>query len=258
MRHWQGFFLSLVTAVLWGVLPVFLKICLQATDSSTITWYRFTFAALFVFALLVYKRGLPNLTKIPAKHLWLLLFATVALVVNYVANVKGLEYIAPETSQVLMQLAPMLLMLGGIVLFKERFNRIELLGAVFLLFGLLMFFNEKIALLFGDANNFSIGIWIIILAAVSWAGYALTQKVLLRSLTAKQLTLLIYVLGAAFLLPFTQLSDLLTMNQLQVFALLFCCLNTVVAYGAFAPPADPFAVLLKFDAYWYSLNYNDK
>ena len=165
--------------------------------------------------------------------MWLLLFATVALVVNYVANVKGLEYIEPETAQILMQLAPMLLMLGGIVLFKERFNRIEMAGAAGLILGLLMFFNDKLLLLVGAASNFSIGVWVIVLAAVTWAGYALTQKVLLRSLTAKQLTLLIYALGAALLLPFTQLADLFEMNQFQLFALLFCCLNTVFAYGAF-------------------------
>ena len=233
MRQWRGFSLSLITAVLWGVLPVFLKICLQVMDSSTITWYRFLFAAIFVFVVLAVSRGLPNLKKVPVPYYWLLLVAGAALVVNYVANVEGLAYINPETVQILMQLAPFLLMLGGIVFFKERFNFVEGLGAVALITGLLLFFNQKLHLLAHTLNSFSIGVFLIMLAAVTWAGYALAQKVLLRTFTAKQLTLLIYGLGVVMLLPFANLDDLFALNTLQAWSLLFCCFNTVIAYGAF-------------------------
>ncbi len=41
-RNWKlGFGLSLITAVLWGILPIALKVALTELDAWTITWYRF-------------------------------------------------------------------------------------------------------------------------------------------------------------------------------------------------------------------------
>jgi drug/metabolite transporter (DMT)-like permease len=233
IRHWYGFGLSLTTAVLWGILPIFLKICLEAMDAVTITLYRFLVAGLFVFVVLLRKKSVPRLKSFSLNKSLLLIFATLCLVLNYVANVKGLEYLSPETSQVVMQVAPFLLMLGGVLLFGERLKKIEITGALLIFCGLMLFFNDRLKDLFLSMDQFTLGVIIVIFAATCWAAYALMQKPLLRVLTAKQLTLLIYVLGAAMLLPFANLTQLLNMSNLQLLALLFCCLNTIVAYGAF-------------------------
>jgi len=46
--RWRlGLFLSLTTAILWGVLPIALKGLLQYMDVNTITWFRFLIAATF-------------------------------------------------------------------------------------------------------------------------------------------------------------------------------------------------------------------
>tara|TARA_R110000868_G_scaffold14805_14_gene68586 strand:- start:6742 stop:7665 length:924 start_codon:yes stop_codon:yes gene_type:complete len=233
IRHWYGFSLSLTTAVLWGILPIFIKICLEVMDAATITLYRFVVAGLFVLFVLIRKKSVPRLKSLGVKKGLLLVVATLFLVINYVANVKGLEYLAPETTQVVMQVAPFLLMLGGIVFFGERLKKIEIMGAVLIFSGLMLFFNDRLADLFLSLNHFTIGVLIVIFAATTWAAYALMQKPLLRILTAKQLTLLIYLLGALMLLPFANLNQLMLMNTLQLAALLFCCINTIVAYGAF-------------------------
>lgn len=233
IRHWYGFGLSLTTAVLWGILPIFLKICLEAMDAVTITLYRFVVAGLFVLLVLMRKKSVPRLRSFGLSKGILLVVATLCLVLNYVANVKGLEYLSPETSQVVMQVAPFLLMLGGILFFGERLKKIEMAGAVLIFSGLILFFNHRLKDLFLSLDNFTLGVVIVIFAATCWAAYALMQKPLLRVLTAKQLTFLIYTLGALMLLPFASLEQLFAMNSVQLFALLFCCLNTVVAYGAF-------------------------
>ena len=233
IRHWYGFGLSLTTAVLWGILPIFIKICLEVMDAPTITLYRFVVAGVFVFFVLMRKKSIPRLKSLGNAKTGLLFIASLFLVINYVANVKGLEYLPPETTQVVMQVAPFLLMLGGVVFFGERLKKIEILGAILIFSGLMLFFNDRLADLFLSLNHFTIGVLIVIFAATTWAAYALMQKPLLRILTAKQLTLLIYIIGAMLLLPFAHLSQLMLMNTLQFAALLFCCVNTIVAYGAF-------------------------
>ncbi|MDF2178771.1 DMT family transporter [Aliiglaciecola sp. CAU 1673] len=233
VRHWYGFGLSLLTAVLWGMLPVFLKLCLEVMDAITITWYRFTLAALFVGWLLHRTKALPPLRAISRSNNMLIAMAAIGLIANYVLYLQGLHYLNPETAQVLIQLAPFLLMVGGIIIYKERFNRYETFGALVLLAGLLLFFNDRLALLFSSLGQYTLGVLMVIVAAITWAAYALSQKHLLKALTAKQLTLLLYCAGCIVLLPFSNLNTVLNMNTLQLAALIFCCANTVVAYGAF-------------------------
>ena len=232
-KHWYGFFLSLTTAVLWGILPVFLMLSLEVMDAVTITLYRFLVAGIFVFLLLLKRNSLPRFSALGRnKSIWLLV-ASFFLVINYVANVKGLEYLNPETAQIVMQTAPFMLMIGGVVFYKERLNRLEIFGAVMLFSGLILFFNTRLADLFLSLSQFTTGVFIIFFAAIAWAAYALMQKPLLKILTAKQVTLLIYIIGFCVLLPFSNVSQLMNMQLIHVLALLFCCANTIVAYGAF-------------------------
>jgi drug/metabolite transporter (DMT)-like permease len=232
-KHWLGFGLSLTTAFLWGILPIFIKLCLQTMDAMTITWYRFVVAGLFVFLVLWRKNALPKVYSLALRHKIWVSVASILLVLNYVSNVIGLSYLSPETTQVIMQVAPFLLMLGGVVFFGERLKLIEIMGTVLILLGLALFFSDKLERLFASLNHYSLGVIIIIFSATAWAGYALIQKPLLKVLSARQLTLCIYVIGALVLLPFTHLAQLNVLSVVQLVALLFCCINTIVAYGAF-------------------------
>lgn len=232
-RPWLGFGLAFCTALLWGVLPIFIKLALVVADSATITSYRFLVAAAFVGLMLMFTRSRPAKSPLGNKRWALVIVTSVLLVLNYVANVEALLFINPEFVQVLMQLAPFLLMVGGVVFFKERFSRLQMLGACALLIGLVLFFNQSIARGVDITEGELIGIAITVFAAICWAVYALLQKPLLRHLNAGQLTFWIYILGGVMLLPFASMSVITQMNALQLGALLFCCANTLLAYGAF-------------------------
>ena len=56
---------------------------------------------------------------------------------------------------------------------------------------------------------------------------------MLRQYSAKQLTLFIYAGGALILIPAANMEQLFSLNTLQLWSLVFCCLNTVFACGAF-------------------------
>jgi drug/metabolite transporter (DMT)-like permease len=50
--RWRlGLSLAVVTALLWGTLPLALKVALQQIDGITITWCRFTVSAIVLLAL---------------------------------------------------------------------------------------------------------------------------------------------------------------------------------------------------------------
>jgi drug/metabolite transporter (DMT)-like permease len=232
-RHWYGFSLSLLTALMWGVLPVVLELLLDVLDVVTITWARFVFSALFVFLLLARKGKLPPVRSFAASIKGLVTIAVLALLGNFLLYLVGLDMLNPETTQVMIQLAPFILMFGSVLFYGERLGMLEWGGACVLITGLLLFFNTRLQILVSGFSTYSAGVLVMVLASVSWSIYGLLQKRLLRSMNSLQLTLLIYSGGAIALLFFISPLALASLDTVQIFALLFCCLNMVLGYGAF-------------------------
>jgi len=201
--RWQfGLFLSLVTATLWGVLPIALKGLLKYMDVNTITWFRFAFAALFLGAYLLINKRLPSLLKLRSKHVLLLAVITVfCLLINYILYMMGLALSSPESAQVMIQLAPMLLLLGGVFFFKESFNHKQKLGVIIFVFGLVLFFNHRIDDLMSFQGDFGFGIFLVFLAAIFWAAYALAQKQLLKHYASEEIMLIVYIAGTLVFMP---------------------------------------------------------
>lgn len=126
------------------------------------------------------------------------------------------------------------MMLGGIFIFRERLLLWQKIGAATLVLGLLLFFNDRLILLLTQMSHDSMGVLLVIIAAVTWAAYALAQKQLLMHFNSQQIMWFIYVAGALCFMPFIELAPVAELSMLQWGLLLFCCLNTIVAYGAFA------------------------
>lgn len=233
-RSLFGFMLALTTAVLWGMLPIALKVVLADLTANSITWVRFVVAALFVTVVLVKKQQLPAWRGHTTKTNVLLLVAIAGLLSNYILYLMGLHLLTAETAQVVIQLAPFLMMLGGVWLFKEQLLLWQKLGAVLLVVGLLLFFNERFLTLIQHASSDSVGVLLVIVAAVTWAAYALAQKQLLVVFNSQQIMWFIYLCGALCFLPLIDLQPLPQLSTLQWGMLGFCCVNTIIAYGAFA------------------------
>ncbi len=233
-RSVYGFMLALVTAVLWGMLPIALKHLLVDLTANTITWIRFLVAALFVSAVLWQQKAVPSVRGLSRKATILLSIAIAGLLSNYILYLMGLHLLTAETAQVVIQLAPFLMMMGGIFIFREQLLLWQKIGATLLVIGLLLFFNERLVLLLTQFGQDSIGVLLVIVAAVTWACYALAQKQLLMTFNSQQIMWFIYLAGALCFLPVADLSPVLSLSGLQWGLLAFCCLNTIVAYGAFA------------------------
>lgn len=229
-----GFGLALLTAVLWGLLPIALKWLLSSMSAATITWIRFLAAALLVGAVLLVRKQIPSLRGLSTKKRWLVVIAVAGLLLNYILYLNGLFLLTAETAQVVIQLAPFLMMLGAVYLFKERLLLWQKVGAWLLVFGLLLFFNDRLALLLTQFGSEAFGVLLVIVAAVAWACYALAQKQLLMSFNSQQIMWLIYMAGALCFLPAVELAPVLELSAWQWGIVVFCCLNTIVAYGAFA------------------------
>jgi drug/metabolite transporter (DMT)-like permease len=233
-NNWKlGLGFSLLTVLMWGGLPLSLKVILGEMDSITVTWYRFSASALI--ALIWYGRSsVQGVRRLLSRPLWpLTLFAVCGLLTNYILYLLGLDRTTPEAAQILIQLAPLLLLLGSVLLFKEPFSTPQWLGVIGFTLGLLMFFHHRLRTLASIDERYLLGMLIMVLSAVTWAGYGLAQKKLLKQVRANDLLLLIYIAGSLCFLPGAEPGQILQLDGFALWMLAFASLNTIVAYGSF-------------------------
>ena len=234
--RWQlGLTLSLTTVFLWGLLPIALKGVLLQMDAVTVTWYRFAVAAIFVFFYMALRKRIPDFRAIKGLIGILMLIAILGLCANYVFYLFGVDKITPSSAQVMIQTAPMFMLLGGLVVFKESFNKWQWLGFSSFVVGLILFFNMRFTEILSNLDGaFTVGLFWMLLAAITWAAYALAQKQLLNTFTSNQIMFIIYITSTIILVPWSEPSQVVSLNAIGWALLTFCCLNTIVAYGAFA------------------------
>jgi drug/metabolite transporter (DMT)-like permease len=233
--RWRlGLALSLLTVLLWGVLPIALKVTLQVLDVYTVTWFRFVTAFGILAIYLAGRQKLPKLQQLRSASLGLLAIAIVCLGLNYLFFLQGLALTSANNAEVLIQLAPVMFGLGAIAVFKERYTLRQWAGMAVLTLGLFLFFQEQLRTLITATSSYLVGSSLLVLAAVTWAIYALAQKQLLQRLSSPKIMLIIYGGCALIFSPFATPQKILLLNPLHLGMLLFCGLNTLVAYGAFA------------------------
>lgn len=232
-ENWKkGLLLSLITVLFWSTLPVALKISMSATDAMTLTWFRFLVAAIFTLLLLFSRNKYQEFKGLQVSE-WLWLgIAALMLIGNYVLFLIGLELTSPANAQVFIQMAPLLMTLGGVLIFKESFSKMQLLGVVSIIIGLVLFFNDQIKQIL--TSDYSIGIWVMFAAALTWAIYALIQKKLAGVLSSQSILGFIYVFATITMFYWADFSGFEQINQSQWIAIGYACINTVIAYGAFA------------------------
>ncbi|MFC3815435.1 DMT family transporter [Lysobacter sp. GCM10012299] len=232
--QWRlGLLLTLVTALCWATLPIALKLVLEVLDPITLTWFRFLVAALVTGAWLGWRGKLGGYGQLGRRGSLMLALAALMLVGNYVFYLLGVQHTTPANAQLLIQLAPLLMALGGVWVFGEHFRAAQWLGLALLVAGMGLFFADQLAAS-ARAPGYVLGSALVVVGAIVWAVYALLQKQLLMRLGSMQVLLFIYAFASVALLPFAHPAALLKLDAVHWAMLMYCAFNTIGAYGAFA------------------------
>jgi drug/metabolite transporter (DMT)-like permease len=203
-------------------------------SALTITWYRFVVAGVVLVFPVLRSRGLSPVAGAGRSVVRLLVVATACLVANYVLYVLSLKFVSPSAAQVLIQLAPMCLLLGSLLVFRERLVAVQRVGLGVLLAGLLLFFHKDIPALGAGGSPLLPGLALLLGAAVTWGIYALAQKQLLSTLSSSSIMMVIYLASAVALLPFARPAQITALDVPGLGLLVFLALNTLAAYGCFS------------------------
>ena len=227
----RGILLSLVTALLWGVLPIFLKITLQGFHAGTISWFRFVFAFLLLAGILQWKEHKP--LDILRKPPWMGIVGGACLSANYYWVTVAVDLSGPSNMAVLIQTASIFLVLVGVFVFHEHLTLRQVLGMFVAGVGLFLFFHDQQSRILETGDYFYAN-FLIVLAALVWVGYMVSQKFLSRQYGAQSLNLLVYAVATITLIGGVEWADFTRAGLTAWLSLIFCGFNTLLAYGTLA------------------------
>ena len=219
-----------ITLSLWGVLPILLKLGLNYYSAGTIAWFRFFFSFLILFLFLSVRRSDFGILRRPPI---IGVMGGAALAANYFGVTQGIHLSGPSNAAVIIQIAPVLLVVAGVLLFRETIGSRQLAGMVLATVGFYLFYLDRV----GNAQNnihYSMANGWVIFAAVVWTLYMICQKRLSVKYSAQTLNLLVYAVATAMLVPLVDWSELLKDNFVGWLLLISLGLNTLLAYGALA------------------------
>lgn len=163
-----GLVLASVGAIAFSGKAIIVKLAYRhGVDAVTLIMYRMLFA-LPIFAVMAWwaSRGKPPLTR----RDW---FGVMGLGITgyYLASFldfAGLSYISASLERLILYLNPTLVMLLGLVLYKRKIKRMQMLGMVISYAGVMLVFGHEINLQGADA---ALGALLVFLSAVSYAVY---------------------------------------------------------------------------------------
>ena len=230
-HYLRGILFSIATALLWGVLPIFLKIALQGFHAGTISWFRFLFAFLILIVILQWKAHAP--LDILRKPPWMGILGGACLSANYYWVTVGVDLSGPSNMAVLIQTASVFLVLAGVFVFHERLALRQVLGMIIAGSGLFLFFHDQQSRI-EATGDYYFADFLIVLAGLVWVGYMVSQKFLSRQYGAQSLNLLVYAVSTFTLIGGVEWADFTSAGLTAWLSLIFCGFNTLLAYAALA------------------------
>jgi len=228
----KGILYAVSAALIWGFLAISLKVSLDYVPPMTIVWIRFTVAFIALWTILFIKNR--SALKVVSKPPVYGIIAAIALAGNYAGYIKGLELTSPSNAQIIIQLAPLLLIVVGLIVYKEKINLLQGLGFIVAITGFGLFYRDQLEQLLGSPDSYNLGITWVIGAALAWVVFASLQKGLVQRYHAQGLNLLIYLVPSILMIPLVDFEVLSSLSLPLWGLMIFLGINTLLAYGAIA------------------------
>lgn len=219
-----------ITALLWGVLPILMKIALEEFSAGSIVWFRFTFAFPVLFLFLKIQRKQPESILLAPPGLAIV--AGIFLAANYYYFLMGVQTSSPANAGILIQTAPVLLVILGVVLFKERFDRKQGIGLAIAVVGFILFFRDQSGQ--WDGEVYTKATLYIEVAGLLWVAYMVFQKKLVATYEAQHLNLVVFGTAALVLIPTVTWTEFNNPHPGSWLLMIVLGVNTLLAYGCLA------------------------
>lgn len=166
-KNTAGVILVAISGISFGLLPVFAKIAYASgTSTFTLLFLRFLTAALFMFAMMFFKK-----IKIPPKKeiITYMMLGAFGYVGESLCYFMALKYASTGVAALLLYTHPAIVMAGSVVFFKEKITPQKLISLILALVG-------AFAIIGAEFDVSLRGIILALMAALFYSAYILISS----------------------------------------------------------------------------------
>ena len=166
-KNTAGVILVAISGISFGLLPVFAKIAYASgTSTFTLLFLRFLTAALFMFAMMFFKK-----IKIPPKKeiITYMMLGAFGYVGESLCYFMALKYASTGVAALLLYTHPAIVMIGSFVFFKEKITPQKLISLILALVG-------AFAIIGAEFDASLRGIILALMAALFYSAYILISS----------------------------------------------------------------------------------
>lgn len=189
----KGILYVLISAVIFGSMPLMANIVYEGNGNSiSLTLYRFLLSTPILYYLIRKEHEDIKLSKVEFYKICLVgIFGYCATALLLYTSYN---YISTGTATTLHFIYPVLVIIGGIIFFKEKPNLIKIISVIFCILGIFMFYN-------GEKEINILGMAIAFLSGITYTFYILyLEKSQLKYLGTYKLTFYLCIVSSAVLL----------------------------------------------------------
>ena len=231
MSKKEGIILAVLTAMIWGVVPPLMKAGLLVFSGNMIVSTRLvgSLAALYLYIRITGRN--PHWRPFPK----LAILGGVALAVNHFLFLNGLNETTAIATNIIIQVATVLMVLTGVLLLREKMTSLKAIGTSLALVGVgVIIWNgtELTDLLL--SSQFT-GNLMVLGAATIWPVYGYSQVMLNRRFPPSEALLFILIPASLVsLVAYPTFSIASSVGPADILVLTLVALFVVVPYGFLA------------------------
>jgi drug/metabolite transporter (DMT)-like permease len=210
--RWFSYFLAIINAVIIGFSFLFVKIAVSEVSPIDTLSFRFIVALIFC---IVYMKVMRIPFRIEVRRLFPLLLLTLFYPLGFFTfQAYGLLCTASAEAGILTATAPIITAVCAAFFIGEKTNPLQLLSILISITGVMLISIMK-------GINFEtsgiVGIVLILLSCFMSAGYTITNRVLIRSFTAMEITFVIMIVGSLFFTIFSAVTHIADGTLVTIF-----------------------------------------
>lgn len=193
----------ILATIIWGVASPVIKFTLGGISPFHFLAYRFVIAGtVSLFYLLITK---PKMPKEPRDYIYILIYGIVGVPLALGLLFKGLERSTVLELGLIGAIEPLVIAIGGALLFGEKINRNEKIGISLALFGTLITVVAPIFM----SNDFALGgnLLIILFLFTDASGVLMAKKLTSKKISPIVMTNLAFIIAPFVMVPYVIYSD---------------------------------------------------
>lgn len=222
----QGLFLGFLAAFFWGTHSVIVRYLDEDISGMAVACLRLYIAALTLFVILKLRKH-PVSIRFSDK---VFLITMLAATINFVFFHIGLEYTSASNAMVLENTAPIFVVIGLFLIWRQKISRIEIFATLLAVAGVFFTVRQDFSL----AGEEMAGDLLEIAAGLVWAVFIVASSKALSSTAGlnERMNFLfgIFLISAIFLTPFLFFAEINITPVNLVLLVLLGVFPTAVAY----------------------------